>query len=283
MVTALRPAIRQALPTDQSQIANLMYFENRVHRHLDWRTPLDWLGAPEYWVLEEQGNLYAAFACPPDPETAAWIRLFAVSSSVSLLQAWNILWDTARSILQGRNLTVAAIVMQRWMEELLLETGFREFQKVVVLAQNNTPFPWQPNSHDLYIREMTQEDLPSVAALDAAAFSPLWQNSLASLKYAFPLSEISTVGILNDEIVAYQMSTRNPFGAHLARLAVHPQHQGRGFGYLMVQHLLQNTRAQGLARLTVNTQSDNTASLALYEKIGFRRTGEQYAVLTYSI
>jgi ribosomal protein S18 acetylase RimI-like enzyme len=30
--------------------------------------------------------------------------------------------------------------------------------------------------------------------------------------------------------------------------------------------------------LTVNTQSDNSASLALYRKIGFRETGERYPV-----
>jgi ribosomal protein S18 acetylase RimI-like enzyme len=31
-------------------------------------------------------------------------------------------------------------------------------------------------------------------------------------------------------------------------------------------------------RLTVNTQSDNAASLALYRKTGFHETGERYPV-----
>lgn len=280
MVTTFRSALRQALPADQSRIANLMYFENRVHRHLDWRTPLDWLGAPEYWVLEDYGHLSAVLACPPDPESTAWIRLFAVAASASLPQSWQILWETAKQALRGRGLTAAAIVMHRWMEETLLDAGFRETQKVVVLSQDGAPFVRYDNPHGLHIRRMTRDDLSAVAALDAVAFPPLWQNSLLSLEYAFTLSEISTVGVLENSIVAYQMSTRNPFGAHLARLAVHPHLQGRRFGYLMVQDLLERTRAQGLLRLTVNTQSDNTASLALYEKIGFRRTGEEYAVLT---
>lgn len=283
MVATTRPAIRQATPADQSRIANLMYFENRVHRHLDWRTPLDWLGAPEYWVLEDYGHLSAALACPPDPKPAAWLRLFAVSASVSLPQAWRALWETAQDALRGRGLTVAAIVMHNWLEELLRASGFSEYQKVVLLSQEGAPFAWQPNPHQLHIRPMTREDLPDVAALDAAAFAPLWQNSLSSLQFALSLAEISTVGILDGQIVAYQMSTRNPFGAHLARLAVHPQHQGKHFGYLMVQDLLQKIQAQGLSRVTVNTQSDNAASLALYQKIGFKRTGEQYCVFTRTL
>lgn len=280
VTTTLRPAIRQALPTDQARIANLMYFENRVHRHLDWRPALDWLGAPEYWLLEEYGHLAAVLACPPDPPSTAWIRLFAVASSTSLRQAWHILWENARDALQGRGLTAAAIVMHHWMEDLLLEAGFSLTQKVVVLSQNGAPFTRLALTPELRIRPMTRADLPAVAALDAAAFTPLWQNSLTSLKHAFGLSDIATVGEWQGQIIAYQMSTRSPFGAHLARLAVHPAQQGRRFGYAMVQDLLDRTRALGLFRVTVNTQNDNLASLGLYEKIGFRRTGEEYAVLT---
>ena len=55
---------RLASLEDQRQIANLMYFESHVHRHLDWRTPLDWLGSPYYWVVEENGRLVAVLACP---------------------------------------------------------------------------------------------------------------------------------------------------------------------------------------------------------------------------
>ncbi len=276
-------AIRQALPTDQSRIANLMYFETQVHRHLDWRTPLDWLGAPEYWMLEQHGVACAALACPPDPENAAWLRLFAASASVPTTHAWRALWEVAQDALRGRGMTAAAIVMQTWLEELLRDSGFREYQKVVILAHNNAAVSLQNNPRQLAIRPMTREDLPLVAALDAAAFAPLWQNSLPSLQHALSLAEISTVGVLDGEIIAYQMSTRNPFGAHLARLAVHSQHQGKRFGYLMVQDLLQRIYAQGLTRLTVNTQSDNTASLSLYEKIGFKRTGEQYSVFSHAV
>jgi ribosomal protein S18 acetylase RimI-like enzyme len=42
-------------------------------------------------------------------------------------------------------------------------------------------------------------------------------------------------------------------------------------------------RKRGLERLTVNTQDDNVISLALYQKTGFIRTGEQFPVFVYEL
>jgi ribosomal protein S18 acetylase RimI-like enzyme len=260
-----------------------MYFEQKVHRHLDWRTPLDWLGVPEYWVLEQDGVVTAALACPPDPETVSWIRLFVAASTLPLPEAWTSLWATAREVLSGRGITAASIVVHDWLQELLAGSGFVERQQIVVLEQNAAPFETMPNTAGVFIRPMAYEDLLVVASIDSAAFGRLWQNSLESLRFAFSQAGFSTVAQLGNEVVAYQISTRNPFGAHLARLAVLPGLQGRNIGYLIVQDLLQQLRRTGLFRLTVNTQNDNLASLALYEKIGFKRTGECYSVFACEI
>ena len=274
---------RTANPSDRTQIANLMYFEPHVHRHLDWRAPLDWLGASEYWVLEQSGIITAALACPPDPEGVAWLRLFAHSSLVPLVEAWTILWETARTALQGRDLVVAAITVSDWFESLLVDNGFTGQQQIVVLEQNSFRFQQHLIPSDIQIRPMSEADLPAVVLVDDAGFERLWKNSLNTLRFGFLQAGFATVAQINDEVVGYQISTRNSFGAHLARLAVAPQQQRHGIGYYLVQDLLNKTRLAGLQRLTVNTQSDNRASLALYKKIGFVLTGERYTVFTYRL
>jgi ribosomal protein S18 acetylase RimI-like enzyme len=84
-------------------------------------------------------------------------------------------------------------------------------------------------------------------------------------------------------VIGYQLSTKNPLGAHLARLGVKPEAQGRGVGSMLVSHLIQALGANQLGRLSVNTQADNTASLSLYKKLGFVRTGEHFPVFVYPI
>lgn len=275
---------RIARPTDQTRIANLIYFESYVHRHLDWRTPLDWLGIPEYWVLEQNEQVVAALACPPDPENVAWIRFFAHTSAFATTETWDILWKTARQFFaERRGVVVAAITLHPWFTELLQSSGFTEVQQIVLLEHTVPAYQEIPLPAGIEIRSMNRDDLPAVARLDALAFAPLWQNSLASLQRAYVQAGPATVAVSNNEIIGYQISTKNPFGVHLARLAVNPAYQGRGLGYAIVQDLLRHTRHQGIQRVSVNTQSDNAASLALYQKIGFARTGEQYQVFTYQV
>ncbi|MBP8165280.1 MAG: GNAT family N-acetyltransferase, partial [Anaerolineales bacterium] len=70
-------------------------------------------------------------------------------------------------------------------------------------------------------------------------------------------------------------------GAHLARLGVGKTAQGRGVGTALVNDLIQALGSMQINRLSVNTQSDNSISLALYKKMGFVRTGESFPVLIY--
>jgi ribosomal protein S18 acetylase RimI-like enzyme len=272
--------VRPALETDHTSIANLMYFESHVHRHLDWRGPLEWLGVPEYWVLEGNGSVMAALACPPDPENVAWLRLFALSSNLSIEVAWNELWEHAKALVKGRDLTAAAITGTDWMEALLLDAGFVVNQHIVVLEKNSAVSSLPPIYPEVVLRAMIASDLPAVTEVDKAGFAPLWRNSLHALQSGFIQAGFATVALLNNEIVGYQISTRNSFGAHLARLAVTPRMQGHGIGSMLVQDLLNKGRSAGLHRFTVNTQNDNRTSLGLYKRIGFELTGERYAVYT---
>jgi [ribosomal protein S18]-alanine N-acetyltransferase len=271
--------VRRAVAADHQQIADLMFFEAYVHRHLDWQTPLDWLGHAPYWVLEENGRIDAALACPPDSESIAWIRLFTHAAQLSAASAWSPLWDVVRRELAGRGgATVAAIAMQRWFDSLLTGSGFSLAQHIVLLEWNDQPRVLRSFPPELTIRPMLENDLTHIVAVDLAAFEPLWQISLPALRKAYSQALYAAVIEDSSGMLGYQLSTWSPNGAHLARLAVRPEAQGRGLGAGLINDLILQMQKGGAARITVNTQSDNTASLGLYQKLGFRRTGEQYPV-----
>jgi ribosomal-protein-alanine N-acetyltransferase len=277
--------VRAASPDDQNRIANLIYFEPYVHRHLDWGTPIDWLGPAHCWVIEKNGRINAALACPPDPKWMAWLRLFVTNNLASMHENWQVLWEAARLTLSNqRPMTVGVIVMHDWLAPLLHDSGFQLLNQIVMLDRTGAPPVAHPLAVDVRFRPLVEADLPAIAELDAAAFDPLWQNSLAMLRKAYPQSALTTVA--EDQaghLIGYQLSTRNSIGAHLARLAVHPQQQGRGLGYALVQGLLNDLARLGIQRLSVNTQSDNRASLALYQKLNFTRTREEYPVYVASL
>ncbi len=276
--------VRPAVSTDYQQISDLIFFEGHVHRHLDWRTPLDWLGHSPYWALEENGRVAAALACPPDPDSIAWLRLFVHASRLSGPEAWLPLWAAARSELEGRGRVIAAaIAMERWMDSLLTASGFALAHHIVMLEWTNQPVTRYSIPAGYSIRTMTPDDLPRVVEVDTAAFDLLWQNSLPALSKAFSQAVYASVAENASGMVGYQLSTWSPLGAHLARLAVRPESQGHGLGAVLVNDLIVRMQNNGAAQITVNTQGNNNASLALYQRLGFRRTGEQYPVYTIQV
>lgn len=272
-VLSLRPAMEE----DRSRLANLLHFETHVHRHLDWRRPLDWLGHDPYFVLESGDRLSAALACPPDPPGVAWVRIFAVDTRLDPAEAWASLWpQTRQRLIELGAETVAAIPLQDWFLKILAKSRFQHVHNVVVLDWRGKEKAEAKDSL-LVIRRMTEADLEGVYEVDRAAFTPLWQNSLEAVEMAFGQSGYATLIESDGEIVAYQISTRSSQGLHLARLATDPKHQSRGLGTALVRDVQAQT-SRNMDRLTVNTQDINTPSLALYKKLGFEFTGEHFPV-----
>lgn len=276
--------VRRALPQDRQRISSLLFYEANTHRHLDWRSALDWLGSQHYWTLEENGRIVAALACPQDPPGVGWIRLFAYQPPLSAAEAWSALWSIASAeIASGSpSMQVAAIIVKRWFQNILLSSGFEVTQNIILLHLHLPHAHRFPVAHGVRIRPMRQEDLPIVAQIDRAAFGYFWHNSVASLQPAYEQAVCATVAESDAGLAGYQISTAGNLNrAHLARLGVRPEAQGMGIGTALMDDLVQRLRRDRIEDLSVNTQADNAASLALYRKMGFVRTGEYFPVLVH--
>ena len=276
--------VRAALTTDRSRLANLIHFSPYIHQHLDWKSPLDWIGSKPYLLIAKGGDILSALACPPDLPGITWIRLFAVNSNINLRYAWDMLWRATRiELSQIGRISVAAISLQGWFNELLRESKFEHTDDVVVLMWNRDTSIPDPSLKNIQVRPMLLEDMRIVEKIDHDAFVTIWQNSIEALELAFQQSSLATVAELDEEIIGYQFSTSSPMGSHLARLAVKTTMQGKGVGYLLVHQVLKQFERQGVKNVTVNTQKSNTVSLALYLKAGFNLTGESYQVLQHNV
>lgn len=272
-------SLRSATEQDRSQLANLLHFETHVHRHLDWRRPLDWLGQSPFLVSENNRRLTAALACPQDPPGVAWVRLFAAVTRVDLGAAWEGLWAAARQqLLELGASQAAAIPLGDWFQQLVATSGFEHTHNVVVLTWDVHNTPAAAPTSSFALRPMSVEDLPAVHEVDRAAFAPLWQNSLNALQHAFQQAGMAAVIQDAGRIVAYQLSTHSVQGLHLARLATHPDMQGKGLARALVADLQRYAQNRKEPRLTVNTQDNNVPSLGLYQKLGFALTQDRFPV-----
>lgn len=117
------------------------------------------------------------------------------------------------------------------------------------------------------IRSMTQDDIAVVHQIESAVQSHPWSKK--QFLEAFK-SYCVTVLVHDGEVCGFCILQPVLDEANLLLMAVHPQAQGRGFGYkLLIESidLLSNQPVQ----VFLEVRRSNIAAIALYEKSGFHQ------------
>ena len=172
-----------------------------------------------------------------------------------------------------------------WLDRALRDAGMTQADRVQYFAldrlQTRT-WPVPVARAACTIRDATPADLAPLAALDSLAFDPLWRYSLRHLHDAL-LSGPLLLAHIGAELIGYVALLLTRESCTVARLAVHPNYQGQGVGRALLLAGLQLAQAWGCGRALLNTQATNHRSQQLYRSLGFRPTGESFAVFVLDL
>ncbi len=146
---------------------------------------------------------------------------------------------------------------------------------------NNTPITPQ-------LRTMTPADWPAVRAIYAAGIGtgdatfetepPTWQHFDRSrlVGHRFVVTSIDTVV---GWVAATPVSDRDAYrGVVEHSVYVHPDAVGQGLGTALLQALIDSTEAAGIWTIQSGVFPENTVSLALHERAGFRVVGRRMRI-----
>jgi ribosomal-protein-alanine N-acetyltransferase len=125
--------------------------------------------------------------------------------------------------------------------------------------------------------------VPAITFNDRAAFEPLWWHSENSIEHIRRTVAHFVVAQIDDRVVGHAFSDVYGAHGHLIRLVVHPAYQRRGIGEQLLRASVQYQIALGAHPLTLNTQSDNTGSQALYRRYGYELSGRPVRVMRHII
>ena len=272
--------VRQANNKDLSPVADFLHKAMFNHRHLDWKSILEWIDSPPFLLMCVDNEIQAIVSASPDPPGVAWVHCYAVKNAGLIDRAWKTLSPEVDSILHSLNAPLYALGLEEWFIRLLKSNGFVQSQEVVVLNWNHKLTAEPICEKEIIIRPMLESDLEQVAQVDQKAFESQWVNSAESIRMAYLQSGHASIAEIDNEIIGYELSTASQFSGHLARLAVLPEYQGRRIGKRMVWEMLSFFSSRGILQVTVNTQNDNQSSLHLYKSLGFYLTGEKIPVFS---
>ena len=127
----------------------------------------------------------------------------------------------------------------------------------------------------MMIQPAALEDLDAIEALEAAAFTGdrLSRRSLRSFVKAEHRPLI--VARFGATVAGYALISKRRDGrtARIYSLAVDPAQGRRGVGRALLQACERYARAHGCDALRLEVRYDNSAAIALYEKMGYRDFG----------
>ena len=121
---------------------------------------------------------------------------------------------------------------------------------------------------------MAAADLPSAAALEAAAGDAPWSSVQLAAELAKPLARYyvaataagpAVVGYIGGWIIAPELQ--------LANVVIHPDFRRRGIGRWLLATLLARAKQEGCAHSTLEVRRGNAPAQALYRAAGYYATG----------
>jgi ribosomal protein S18 acetylase RimI-like enzyme len=172
--------------------------------------------------------------------------------------------------------------------DVLRRQGFETLQTLRLLDLSLVGWRPPPGPALARTRRLRVGERAAAALVDRAAFGDRWAidaDGIDETCAATPSHRARTIdgGGEPATLAGYAVSGRADRTGYLQRLAVRPDAQGRGIGFNLTLDSLVWMQRKRLTRAIVNTHTDNTVALRLYERVGFRVLPQGLAVMARSL
>jgi ribosomal-protein-alanine N-acetyltransferase len=123
--------------------------------------------------------------------------------------------------------------------------------------------------HKLTIRNMKEDDIPTVAEIERISFSTPWskESFLYEMykKYAF-----SKVAVFEENVIGYICASYRLHESQILDLAVHPNFRRRGVATILMNEAMGELKKKGCVFMYLKVRVSNTGAQKFYEHFGFK-------------
>jgi ribosomal-protein-alanine N-acetyltransferase len=264
---------RASRPADWLPIETLNHASHRVLPKLWWWE--EYLSQELFVVVERGRVVVGALFAWPDESSVAWVRLASLMDQVSVDEWLDAALPPLLPALRRKGARrLAWMDYWDWAGPYLAARGFLPITDVETMVKADQALPPSGEAPAM-VRPAVAADIASIADVDTVAFEPHWRNSRATVARRFRASPMFIVAEIGGSVVGYADGDIRPPAAHLNRVAVRPECQGRRIGEALVRNALRGFWASGAQKVTLNTQAHNIRARRLYRHLGFEPTGER--------
>ena len=279
---------REATERDLTPISRLLRSSTRRYMGFPSSELPGLLAGAPAMLLVAGDELWAAALGGWRADTVSWLRGLVLANNLPVAGGLDYLLPPFHVLQRSRGLRTLFYAgdeaADAWLQPLLIDRGYVADTTVVVYEKRGMDMPTAGNPA-ARVRRAQAVDLPAVLAIDRACFDPQWHKDEGIIGPALIDSPFFIVAELGGAPAGYAFVTAHHGGrlVHLVRIAVLPAHRGMGLGARLLAEVVGYARGLGADSLTLNTQTHNAPAQRLYERFGFRRTGEQQTVLRFDL
>jgi [ribosomal protein S18]-alanine N-acetyltransferase len=266
----MRPLILSAAqPQHHERLERWLSRQERFYAKFSLTNLREWLSENNCFILEHGPDLIGCLLHVQVSHTVAAIIGLGIRDGWESDQVVTPLLSASVQAARARGVAqLSCVSAAEWLIATLQRNRFRISACLASYLKNDTHVPeW--GSLTVRVRPATVSDLPTVAAIDAAAFEPTWHEEEAILRLNLHRSGYFIVSEWEGRVVGFAIGTSRAGHGHINRLAVHPLFHGRGVGTRLLAESINYLRHAQASYVTLNTQSDNWTSRRLYERFGF--------------
>jgi ribosomal-protein-alanine N-acetyltransferase len=126
-----------------------------------------------------------------------------------------------------------------------------------------------------FIRPARGADLLRLAEIEAASFADAWPVDLLAVELVHPQAILLITSRQREPPAGYAVFRHFSGEAELLRLGVAPEERRQGLGRSLVEAGFNWLRAEAVEVCHLEVRVDNHSAIALYEDLGFERTGQR--------
>ncbi|MGQ0849901.1 MAG: GNAT family N-acetyltransferase [Actinomycetota bacterium] len=165
-----------------------------------------------------------------------------------------------------------------------LDAGFVESSRMLLFERPVTAIGPDPKAEATRLKAGGIEPIDDLIRVDDLSFPPRWRLGRLGLIESAAATPRAVVhrDCDDDDLIGFAISGTSLGIGYLQRLAVVPDHRRSGVATALVRAALDRARRHGARTMLVNTQPENQAAAALYERMGFSSVPDGLVLLRFS-
>lgn len=124
------------------------------------------------------------------------------------------------------------------------------------------------------ISKMSKSDISEITELEKTCFSEPWSEKSLKEELANDTARFYVLRD-NETLLGYIGANNICNEVYITNVAVNEKYRGKGYGKMLVNHLVKQAEAENALFVTLEVRKSNESAIALYEKCGFKKIGER--------